>query len=83
VLRVYDTTKLESDEAPLPEREFQDVVNRHQWKVGGFSCTSDYVIGGSAERAEHKIYIWDRERGQLVKTLEGQKDGILHLAVRH
>ena len=37
---------------------------------------------GSAERAEHKIYIWDRENGSIVKTLEGQKEGILHLAVR-
>jgi len=28
------------------QREFQDVVNKMQWKQCYFSCDSDYIIGG-------------------------------------
>lgn len=30
-------------------------------------------------KAEHHIYIWDREHGNLVKSIEGPKEGILDL----
>ena len=31
---------------------------------------------------EHRIYIWSRQYGQLVKILEGPKEGIMDLIVR-
>lgn len=37
---------------------------------------------GSAQKAEHNIYIWNRAFGRLVKILEGPKEGILDLVVR-
>jgi len=88
------------------QREFQDVVNKMQWKQCYFSCDSDYIIGGiyfvffyfeelenphdlqydqkkgSAQKAEHNIYIWNRTYGQLLKILEGPKEGIMDLMVK-
>mmetsp|Transcript_12889 Transcript_12889/g.21066 ORF Transcript_12889/g.21066 Transcript_12889/m.21066 type:complete len:451 (+) Transcript_12889:28-1380(+) len=60
-------------------REFQDYVNRMQWKKCCFGGDSDYIIGGSAQKAEHNIYIWNKTFGQLVKILEGPKEGIMDL----
>ncbi|XP_074316366.1 protein RBL-like isoform X2 [Silene latifolia] len=60
-------------------REFQDSVTRIHWKAPGFSGDGDWVIGGSASKGEHKIYIWDRA-GHLVKILEGPKEALIDLA---
>jgi len=73
IIRYFDT------ETSTMQREFQDVVNRMQWKQCCFSCDSDYIIGGSAQKAEHNIYIWNRTYGQLLKILEGPKEGIMDL----
>lgn len=71
-LRAYDVDTLQ-------HREFQDAVNKIQWKQCCFSCDGDFIIGGSAQKAEHNIYIWNRAFGRLVKILEGPKEGILDL----
>ncbi|RUS26718.1 LOW QUALITY PROTEIN: WD40-repeat-containing domain protein [Jimgerdemannia flammicorona] len=64
------------DEDGLPEvqHKFQDLVNRVQWNQTCFSADGDFVIGGSAHKAEHNIYIWDKNMGNLVKILEGPKE---------
>ncbi|KAK9734115.1 hypothetical protein RND81_04G115900 [Saponaria officinalis] len=59
--------------------EFQDSVTRIHWKAPGFSGDGEWVIGGSASKGEHKIYIWDRA-GHLVKILEGPKEALIDLA---
>lgn len=60
-------------------QEFQDSINRVQWKAPCFSGDGEWVISGSASRGEHKIYIWDRA-GHLVKILEGPKEALMDLA---
>ncbi|CAN8258599.1 unnamed protein product [Cochlearia groenlandica] len=60
-------------------REFQDSVTKIQWKAPCFSGDSEWVVGGSACKGEHKIYIWDRA-GHLVKILEGPKEALIDLA---
>lgn len=60
-------------------REFQDSVTRIHWKAPCFSGDGEWVIGGSASKGEHKIYIWDRG-GHLVKILEGPKEALIDLA---
>lgn len=73
ILRVYRT------EGHSPEQKLQDLVNRTQWKTCNFSNKGDYVVAGSAADAQHKIYIWLREDGRLLRMLEGPKVGLLHL----
>ncbi|KAH8481125.1 hypothetical protein H0E87_031167 [Populus deltoides] len=42
-------------------REFQDTITKVHWKAPCFSGDGEWVIGGSASKGEHKIYIWDRD----------------------
>ncbi|KAK2634982.1 hypothetical protein Ddye_029774 [Dipteronia dyeriana] len=60
-------------------REFQDSITKMHWKAPCFSGDGEWVIGGSASKGEHKIYIWDRA-GYLVKILEGPKEALIDLA---
>ncbi|URD75467.1 WD domain, G-beta repeat [Musa troglodytarum] len=60
-------------------REFQDAVTKIQWKAPCFSGDGEWVIGASASKGEHKLYIWDRA-GHLVKILEGPKEALIDLA---
>ncbi|XP_038978638.1 protein RBL-like [Phoenix dactylifera] len=60
-------------------REFQDAVTKIQWKAPCFSGDGEWVIGASASKGEHKLYIWDRA-GYLVKILEGPKEALIDLA---
>ncbi|OZJ03135.1 hypothetical protein BZG36_03866 [Bifiguratus adelaidae] len=78
IIRVFS---LESQEAfPELTHKFQDLVNRLQWTSACFSADGDFVIAGSAHRAEHNIYIWDKVVGNLVKILEGPKEQLDDLA---
>ncbi|CAH9117785.1 unnamed protein product [Cuscuta epithymum] len=60
-------------------REFQDSITRVHWKAPCFSGDGEWLVGGSASKGEHKIYIWDRV-GHLVKILEGPKEALIDLA---
>lgn len=59
-------------------RDFQDSISRTQWKAPCFSGDGEWVVGASASKGEHKIYIWDRA-GRLVKILEGPKEALTDL----
>ncbi|KAK4253158.1 hypothetical protein QN277_010761 [Acacia crassicarpa] len=59
--------------------EFQDSITKVHWKAPCFSGDGEWVVGGSASKGEHKIYIWDRA-GHLVKILEGPKEALIDLA---
>ncbi|KAJ6302487.1 hypothetical protein OIU77_016557 [Salix suchowensis] len=60
-------------------RELQDTITKVHWKAPCFSGDGEWIIGGSASKGEHKIYIWDRA-GHLVKILEGPKGALIDLA---
>jgi COMPASS component SWD1 len=60
-------------------REFQDSITKVHWKAPCFSGDGEWVVGGSASKGEHKIYIWDRA-GRLVKILEGPTGALIDLA---
>eukprot|EP00958_Prasinococcus_capsulatus_P002789 scaffold238_cov532-Prasinococcus_capsulatus_cf.AAC.3 len=60
--------------------EFQNVVDRMQWRSACFNGNGDYIVGAAALRSEHNIYLWDRLNKRLVKTLEGPKEGLVDVA---
>ncbi|XP_019056979.1 PREDICTED: protein RBL isoform X2 [Tarenaya hassleriana] len=60
-------------------REFQDSITKVHWKAPCFSGDGEWVVGGSASKGEHKVYIWDLA-GHLVKILEGPKEALIDLA---
>ncbi|KAI8977098.1 WD40-repeat-containing domain protein [Mycotypha africana] len=80
--RIIRYFRVNDDEigAPVLCNKYQDLVNRIQWSQCCFSANSELVIGGSGHRAEHNIYIWDKDMGNLVKILEGPKEPLDDLA---
>lgn len=70
----------EEDGIPKLCNKFQDLVNRIQWSQSCFSADGEFVIGGSGHKAEHNIYIWDKNMGNLVKILEGPKEPLDDIA---
>ncbi|KAL4582986.1 hypothetical protein LXL04_007550 [Taraxacum kok-saghyz] len=74
-----ETVKLAGSKSLSLFREFQDSITRVHWKAPCFSGDGEWVVGGSASKGEHKIYIWDRA-GHLVKILEGPKEALMDLA---
>ncbi|XP_028098827.1 protein RBL-like [Camellia sinensis] len=55
------------------------LYNSCQQKAPCFSGDGEWVVGGSANKGEHKIHIWDRT-GRLVKILEAPKEALIDLA---
>ncbi|KAG9302313.1 hypothetical protein G9A89_008804 [Geosiphon pyriformis] len=70
-IRVFN---LEQDGILFLRQNFTDVVNKVQWNQCCFNRDGEYVIGGSAHKMGHYIYIWDKNVGNLVKMLEGPKE---------
>jgi COMPASS component SWD1 len=67
---------------PLPDEEiqvehkFQDIVNRLQWNAVCFSGNAEYVVA-STYHSSNDLYLWERQRGSLVKILEGPKEELI------
>ncbi|KAI8983127.1 WD40-repeat-containing domain protein [Pilobolus umbonatus] len=78
VIRYY---RVNEKGIPTLMNKFQDLVNRIQWNQTCFSADGEFVIGGSGHKAEHNIYIWDKNMGNLVKILEGPKEPLDDIAV--
>ncbi|KAL0096051.1 retinoblastoma-binding protein-like protein 5 [Phycomyces blakesleeanus] len=72
--RVIRFFRLDEKGIPVLQNKFQDLVNRIQWNQASFSAD------GSGHKAEHNIYIWDKNMGNLVKILEGPKEPLDDLA---
>ncbi|CAG8531046.1 999_t:CDS:2 [Ambispora leptoticha] len=77
-IRVYSLD--DEDHVFILRHTFTDVINKVQWNQCCFNRDGEYVIGGSAHKMGHNIYIWDKERGNLVKMLEGPKEQLNDLA---
>ncbi|XP_049851817.1 retinoblastoma-binding-like protein E [Schistocerca gregaria] len=62
--------------------ELTDAVSKLQWKAVCFTSDGEYIVGGSALKREHKIYIWTNPlngSGTIWRLLEGPKEGVLDL----
>lgn len=60
-----------------PRHRLQDAVDRWQWGVCGFSYDGELVWGTVSAKGLHRIYLWDTNRGALIKTLEGPKEDLV------
>ena len=52
-------------------REFQNAVERNQWRSVAFTADSEHLAAAAHSKTEHIIYIWNREFGNLTRILEG------------
>lgn len=75
-IRVF---KIDEENGSIEQQhKFQDPVNQIQWVQCCFSPNSEYVIG-AADTKPYKIYIWDREDGNLIRILEGSQNSLIDL----
>lgn len=86
VIRVYQTQEILTcgvNGEPEPVQKLQDQVNKSTWKKCCFSggIDAEYICAGSSR--QHKLYIWERSTGSLVKILEGTKGEMLLDVVWH
>ena len=67
-----------------PTHKFSDPINRVAWHAMSFSPDGEWLAGGAADPASHKIYIWDiANDGQLASTLDGGREPLIYVHVRH
>ncbi|KAL1741949.1 WD40-repeat-containing domain protein [Schizophyllum fasciatum] len=67
---------LESDLEPT--HRFSDPINKTQWYALSYSPDGEWLAGGAADPAAHKIYIWDTASdGQLATALDGGTETLL------
>lgn len=75
IIRTVALPTFEDDELET-EHKFQDIVNRLQWHAACFSGNSEYTAASTYQSA-NDIYIWERQRGSLVKILEGPREELV------
>ncbi|KAF8911345.1 WD40 repeat-like protein [Mucidula mucida] len=63
-----------------PIHRFNDPINRTAWHSMAFSPNGEWLAGGAADAATHKIYIWDISNdGQFATALDGGREALTHL----
>ncbi|KAK9820894.1 hypothetical protein WJX74_003022 [Apatococcus lobatus] len=60
-------------------REFQNAVERNQWRSVAFTADSEHLAAAAHSKTEHIIYIWNRDFGNLTRILEGPKQGVVDM----
>jgi len=63
-----------------PTHRFNDPINKTAWHSMSYSPDGEWLAGGAADAANHKIYIWDISNdGQFASALDGGREPLLHL----
>ncbi|KAK0453170.1 WD40 repeat-like protein [Armillaria borealis] len=63
-----------------PTHRFNDPINKTAWHSMAFSPNGEWLAGGAADTATHKIYIWDISNdGQFASALDGGREPLTHL----
>jgi COMPASS component SWD1 len=66
-----------------PVHRFHDPITKTAWHTMSYSPDGDWLAGGAADPANHKIYIWDiQHNGQFTTTLDGGREPLVHVDVR-
>ncbi|KZT12652.1 WD40 repeat-like protein [Laetiporus sulphureus 93-53] len=63
-----------------PTYRFNDPINKNAWHGMSYSPDGEWLAGGAADNATHKIYIWDiLNEGQFATALDGGRDPLIDL----
>ncbi|KAJ7067830.1 WD40-repeat-containing domain protein [Mycena amicta] len=68
------------DQELEPTHRFNDPINKTAWHAMSYSPDGEWLAGGAADTANHKIYIWDLSNdGQFASALDGGREPLMHL----
>ncbi|PFH50346.1 hypothetical protein AMATHDRAFT_4081 [Amanita thiersii Skay4041] len=63
-----------------PTQRFNDPISKTAWHAVSYSPDGEWLAGGAADPAAHKIYIWDMSNdGQFASALDGGREPLTHL----
>lgn len=63
-----------------PTYRFNDPINKVAWHTMCYSPDGEWLAGGAADNAAHKIYVWDIvNEGQFAATLDGGREPLVHV----
>ncbi|KAJ2918212.1 hypothetical protein MD484_g2209, partial [Candolleomyces efflorescens] len=63
-----------------PTHRFNDPINKTAWHTMSYSPDGEWLAGGAADSAAHKVYIWDLSNdGLFVSALDGGREPLTHL----
>ncbi|KAL4241320.1 Retinoblastoma-binding protein 5/Swd1 [Abortiporus biennis] len=63
-----------------PTYRFNDPITRTAWHAMSYSPDGQWLAGGAADNAAHKIYIWNIvKQGSFESTLDGGREPLVHL----
>ncbi|EGO01504.1 hypothetical protein SERLA73DRAFT_70684 [Serpula lacrymans var. lacrymans S7.3] len=63
-----------------PTHRFNDPINKIAWHAVSYSPDGEWLSGGAADPAAHKIYIWDISNdGQFASALDGGREPLVHV----
>ncbi|GAQ91308.1 WD40 repeat protein [Klebsormidium nitens] len=60
--------------------DHKDPINNVPWMTACFSGDTEYVMGASAQQGEHKLILWGTTYPQIMRTLDGPKEGVRDMA---
>ncbi|KIJ70363.1 hypothetical protein HYDPIDRAFT_35755 [Hydnomerulius pinastri MD-312] len=61
-----------------PTHRFNDPISKVAWHAMSYSPDGEWLAGGAADPATHKIYIWDISNdGQFASALEGGREPLV------
>lgn len=75
----YGSSKYQIVETELePTHRFNDPISKVAWHAMSYSPDGEWLAGGAADPAAHKIYIWDISNdGQFASALDGGREPLL------
>lgn len=76
-----ESSKLAVFETELePTHRFNDPISKVSWHAMSYSPDGEWLAGGAADKAAHKIYIWDISNdGQFASALDGGREPLLYV----
>ncbi|KAL4075626.1 WD40 repeat-like protein [Scleroderma citrinum] len=76
-----ESSKLSISETELePTHRFNDPISKVSWHAMSYSPDGEWLAGGAADKAAHKIYIWDISNdGQFASALDGGREPLLYV----
>ncbi|KIK79997.1 hypothetical protein PAXRUDRAFT_833798 [Paxillus rubicundulus Ve08.2h10] len=61
-----------------PTHKFNDPISKVAWRAMSYSPDGEWLAGGAADPATHKIYIWDISNdGQFASALDGGREPLV------
>jgi len=65
-----------------PTHRFHDPINRTAWHAMSYSPDGEWLAGGAADQAAHKVYIWDLSNdGHFASALDGGREPLVDMQV--